>query len=56
MTPCEVASQAVAAIRALNDLTHGGGELANAAGQAADMMTAALNEARTATAALAPAR
>jgi hypothetical protein len=27
MTPCEVASQAAHAIRVLNELTHGGGEL-----------------------------
>ena len=114
MTPCEVASQAAHAIAALNELTHGGGELSNpgdvraivgslervghglpqlyeqlarflvvqhedgqlthetgrdadgsvteaiealaAAGQAADMMTAALTEARTATQSLTPAR
>ena len=107
MTPCEIASQAAHAIRVLNELTHGGGELSNpddvraivrsleligqdlpqlceqlarflvtqqedgqlaheaglepddavneviealtAAGQAADMMTAALTEARRAT-------
>lgn len=107
MTPAEIASQAAHAIRVLNDLTHGGGELSNsddvraivaslelvgqglpqlyeqlarflviqhedgqlahedgqdpehsvaevidaltAAGQAADMMTAALGEARRAT-------
>jgi hypothetical protein len=29
-TPCEIAGQAVAAIRALNEVTHGGGELTNA--------------------------
>ena len=109
-TPCEIAGQAVAAIRALNEVTHGGGELTNAtdvrlivasleaiglglpqlceqlarflvtqhedgrvtsldgqdtgvsvtdivealaaAGQAADMMTAALTEARTASVSL----
>jgi hypothetical protein len=113
MTPCELASQAAHAIRALNELTHGGGELSSpgdvrdivaslelvgqglpqlceqlarflvikhedgelahdsgmnpddlvteviealaAAGQAADMMTAALSEARTASASLGPA-
>jgi hypothetical protein len=97
MTPAEIASQAAHAIRVLNELTHGGGELRNsgdvraivtsleligqdlpqlceqlarflviqhqdpddsvteiiealtAAGQAADMMTAALGEARRAT-------
>ena len=93
MTPAEIASQAAHAIRVLNELTHGGGELSNsgdlpqlceqlarflviqhedgqlahedgqdpddsvteiiealtAAGQAADMMTAALGEARRAT-------
>jgi hypothetical protein len=27
MTPCELATQAARAIRALNELTHGGGEL-----------------------------
>jgi predicted GNAT family acetyltransferase len=114
MTLREIAGQAAEAIRALNDLTHGGGELANpdelrdiiaslelmghglpqlceqlarflvarsedgqvrhdqgqdldlsvteviealtAAGQAADMMTAALTEARNASAGLRPAR
>jgi hypothetical protein len=30
-TPCEIAGQAVAAIRALNEVTHGGGELSSAA-------------------------
>jgi hypothetical protein len=30
-TPCEIADQAAAAIRALNELTHGGGELTSAA-------------------------
>jgi hypothetical protein len=29
MTPAEIASQAAHAIRVLNDLTHGGGELSN---------------------------
>lgn len=114
MTPCELASQAAHAIRVLNELTHGGGELTSpgdvrdivtslelvgqglpqlceqlarflviqhedgqlahgsglnpdslvteviealaAAGQAADMMTAALTEARNASAPLNPAR
>jgi hypothetical protein len=114
MTPCEVASQAAHAIRVLNELTHGGGELTGpddvrdivsslelvgqglpqlceqlarflviqhedgqlahdsglspdgmvtdviealaAAGQAADMMTAALTEARGATSGLTEAR
>jgi hypothetical protein len=114
MTLREIAGQAAEAIRALNELTHGGGELANpgevrdiiaslelvgcglpqlceqlarflvarsedgqvthdlghdpdlsvteviealtAAGQAADMMTAALAEARNASASLRPAR
>lgn len=114
MTPREIASQAAHAISALNELTHGGGELSNpgdvraivrsleliglglpqlceqlarflviqhedgqltnadgldaddsvteviealaAAGQAADMMTAALTEARAATQSLTPAR
>ena len=114
MTPREIASQAAHAIFALNELTHGGGELSNpgdvraivrsleligqglpqlceqlarfvviqhedgqltnadgldandcvteviealaAAGQAADMMTAALSEARAASQSLAPAR
>ena len=114
LTPCEIASQAAHAIAALNELTHGGGELSNsndvsaivgsleligqglpqlceqlarflvvqhedgqltheagrdaddsvteaiealaAAGQAADMMTAALNEARAATQSLTPAK
>ncbi len=114
MTPCEIAGQAAEAIRVLNELTHGGGELSNpddvraivgslelighglpqlceqlarflviqqedgqlaheegadsdgsvteviealtAAGQAADMMTAALGEARAAAAPLAPVR
>jgi hypothetical protein len=114
MTPCEIASQAAHAIRVLNDLTHGGGELSNpgdvrdivgsleligqdlpqlceqlarflviqhedgqlahesgldpddsvneviealaAAGQAADMMTAALSEVRRATSALTESR
>jgi hypothetical protein len=113
-TPCEIAGQAANAIRALNEVTHGGGELSSAtdvqhivasleligqelpqlceqlarflviqhedgqvrqldgqdtggsvtdvvealaaAGQAADMMTAALSEARTATTGLATAR
>ena len=112
MTPCEIAVQAAHAIAALNELTHGGGELSNpddvraivgsleliggglpmlceqlarflvvqqedgqldheagldeddlvtevvealaAAGQAADMMTAALSEARAASSALFP--
>jgi hypothetical protein len=114
MTPCELASQAARAIRVLNDLTHGGGELTSpgdvrdivtslelvgqglpqlceqlarflviqqedgqlshesganpddlvteviealtAAGQAADMMTAALSEARGATTGLSASR
>jgi hypothetical protein len=114
MTPSELASQAARAIRVLNELTHGGGELTSpndvrdivaslelvgqglpqlceqlarflviqhedgqlahdsglnpdglvteviealaAAGQAADMMTAALNEARTASTPLGPVR
>jgi hypothetical protein len=114
LTPCEIATQAARAIAALNELTHGGGELSNAgdvraivgsleligqglpqlyeqlarflvvqhedgqlmhehgreagdtvteviealaaAGQAADMMTAALTEARAATQPLTPAR
>jgi hypothetical protein len=114
MTPSELASQAARAIRALNEVTHGEGELSSpgdvrdivaslelvgqglpqlceqlarflvikhedgqlahdsalnpddlvteviealsAAGQAADMMTAALSEARTASASLGPAR
>ncbi len=114
MTPAEIATQAAHAIRVLNDLTHGGGELSNsddvraivasleligqglpqlyeqlarflviqhedghlahedgqdpddsvteiiealtAAGQAADMMTAALGEARRATDGLTAAR
>ena len=114
MTPCEVASQAAHAIRVLNELTHGGGELTGpddvrdivsslelvgqglpqlceqlarflviqhedgqlthdsglnpdgmvtdviealaAAGQAADMMTAALTEARGATSGLTETR
>ena len=114
MTPREIASQAAHAIAALNELTHGGGELSNpsdvraivrsleligqglpqlceqlarflviqhedgqltnadgldpdvsvteviealaAAGQAADMMTAALTEARAASQVLTPAR
>ncbi len=114
MTPCELASQAAHAIRVLNELTHGGGELSSpgdvrdivaslelvgqglpqlceqlarflvikqedgqlahacglevdesvteviealaAAGQAADMMTAALSEARGASATLIPPR
>ena len=114
MTPCELASQAAHAIRVLNELTHGGGELTGpddvrdivsslelvgqglpqlceqlarflviqhedgqlthdsglspdgmvtdviealaAAGQAADMMTAALTEARGATTGLTEAR
>jgi hypothetical protein len=114
MTPCELASQAAQAIRVLNELTHGGGELTSpddvrdivtslelvgrglpqlceqlarflviqcedgqlarhpgldpdnlvteviealaAAGQAADMMTAALNEARGATSGLSASR
>ncbi len=114
MTPAELASQAARAIRALNELTHGGGELTGpgdvrdivaslelvgqglpqlceqlarflvikhedgqlahdcgldpddsvtdviealaAAGQAADMMTAALSEARGASATLIPSR
>lgn len=114
MTPAEIASQAAHAIRVLNELTHGGGELSNsgdvhaivtsleligqdlpqlceqlarflviqhedgqlahesgqdpddsvteiiealtAAGQAADMMTAALGEARRATDGLTAAR
>jgi len=114
MTPCELASQAAHAIRALNELTHGGGELSSAsdvreivaslelvglslpqlceqlarflviqhedgqlahgsgvdpdysvteviealaaAGQAADMMAAALSEARAASTALTPVR
>ena len=114
MTPAEIASQAAHAIRVLNELTHGGGELSNsgdvraivtsleligqdlpqlceqlarflviqhedgqlahedgqdpddsvteiiealtAAGQAADMMTAALTEARAASQVLTPAR
>jgi hypothetical protein len=114
MTPAEIASQAAHAIRVLNELTHGGGELSNsgdvraivtsleligqdlpqlceqlarflviqhedgqlahesgqdpddsvteiiealtAAGQAADMMTAALTEARAASQMLTPAR
>lgn len=29
MTPCELATQAARAIRALNELTHGGGELSS---------------------------
>lgn len=29
MTPCEIAGQAAQAIRVLNELTHGGGELSN---------------------------
>ena len=114
MTPSEIASQAARAIRVLNELTHGGGELTSpddvrdivtslelvgqglpqlceqlarflviqhedgqlthgsgldpdglvteviealaAAGQAADMMTAALTEARAASQVLTPAR
>ena len=114
LTPCEIATQAAHAIAALNELTHGGGELSNpgdvraivgsleligqglpqlyeqlarflvvqhedgqvthedghdaddlvtetiealaAAGQAADMMTAALTEARAATQPLTQAR
>jgi hypothetical protein len=114
MTPCELASQAAHAIRALNEVTRGGGELSSpgdvreivsslelagqslpqlceqlarflvilhedeqlahgsgldpdysvteviealaAAGQAADMMAAALSEARAASATLNPAR
>src|SRR6516162_6410311 len=114
MTPCELATQAAHAIKALNELTHGGGELTSpadvreivanlelvgqglpqlceqlarflvikhedgqlahdsgadpddlvteviealaAAGQAADMMTAALTEARGATAGLTASR
>ena len=113
-TPCEIAGQAADAIRALNEVTHGGGELTSAAdvrrivaslelighglpqlceqlarflviqhedgqvtqldgqdadpavtdvvealaaaGQAADMMTAALTEARAASASLASSR
>jgi len=31
MTPCEIADQAADAIRALNEVTHGGGELSSAA-------------------------
>jgi hypothetical protein len=113
-TPCEIANRAADAIRALNEVTHGGGELTSAAdvativarleligqglpqlceqlarflviqhedgqvtqldgqdtavcvtdivealaaaGQAADMMAAALSEARAASAALSPTR
>lgn len=34
-TPCEIANRAAAAIRALNEVTHGGGELTSAADVAA---------------------
>lgn len=38
MTPCELASQAARAIRVLNDLTHGGGELTSP-GDVRDIVT-----------------
>jgi hypothetical protein len=67
LTPCEIASQAAHAIAVLNELTHEAGRDADdsvteaiealaAAGQAADMMTAAFTEARAATQSLTPAR
>ena len=67
MTPREIARQAAHAIAVLNELTHGSGldpdglvtdviEALAAAGQAADMMTAALTEARTASTVLKPTR